>query len=139
MVDYLPVGLIPLSVSAESVAGNATNMACETQENPVNLVTCVGDLEPGQVVDITVHVFITAEDGALDNEACIDPDHEIDETSELDNCKTKTTVVAPPPAPNLNINKNASTGTVTAGETSRTRDRLQRGRCSGADWDHHHG
>ena len=112
VVDYLPVGLIPLSVST-----NVSNMACETEENPVNLVTCVGDIEPEQVVEITVHVFITAEDGTLDNEACIDPDHQIDETSELDNCKTKTTVVAPPPAPNLNINKNASTGTVTAGET----------------------
>jgi uncharacterized repeat protein (TIGR01451 family) len=112
VVDYLPVGLIPLSVST-----NESNMACETEENPVNLVTCVGDIEPEQEVKITVHVFITAEDGSLDNEACIDPDHQIDETSELDNCKTKTTVVAPPPAPNLNINKNASTGTVTAGET----------------------
>ena len=112
VVDYLPVGLIPLSVST-----NVSNMACETEENPVNLVTCVGDIESEQVVEITVHVFITAEDGPLDNEACIDPGHEIDETSELDNCKTKTTVVAPPPAPNLNINKNASTGTVTPGET----------------------
>jgi uncharacterized repeat protein (TIGR01451 family) len=111
VVDYLPVGLIPLSVST-----NVSNMACQTQENPVNLVTCVGDIEPDQEVEITVHVFITAESGTLDNEACIDPDHLIDETSELDNCKTKTTQVEPPPAPNLNINKNASTGTVTAGE-----------------------
>jgi uncharacterized repeat protein (TIGR01451 family) len=111
VVDYLPVGLIPLSVSA-----NVSNMACQVEENPVNLVTCVGDLEPDVPVEITVHVFITAESGALDNEACVDPDHLIDETSELDNCKTKTTQVEPPPAPNLNINKNASTGTVTAGE-----------------------
>ncbi len=116
VVDYLPVGLIPLSVEAESLSGNATNMACETEENPVNLVTCVGDIEPGQKVKITVHVFITAEDGALDNEACVDPDHEIDETSELDNCHSKITVVTPPPAPNLNINKNASPGTVTPGD-----------------------
>jgi uncharacterized repeat protein (TIGR01451 family) len=105
------VGLIPLSVST-----NVSNMACHVEENPVNLVTCVGDIEPDQPVEITVHVFITAESGTLDNEACVDPDHLIDETSELDNCKTKTTQVDPPPAPNLNINKNASTGTVTAGE-----------------------
>jgi uncharacterized repeat protein (TIGR01451 family) len=112
VVDYLPVGLIPLSVDA-----NVSNMACETEENPVNLVSCVGDLEPDQTVVITVHVFITAESGSMDNEACIDPNHQIDETSELDNCKTKTTEVEPPAAPNLNINKNASKGTVTAGET----------------------
>lgn len=111
VVDYLPVGLIPLSVSTDR-----SNMACRTEENPVNLVSCVGDIEPDQEVAITVHVFITAESGSLDNEACIDPDHEIDETNELDNCKTKTTQVAPPPAPNLNINKSASTGTVTPGE-----------------------
>jgi uncharacterized repeat protein (TIGR01451 family) len=112
VVDYLPVGLIPLSVDAD-----VSNMACETEENPVNLVTCVGDIEPDQEITITVHVFITAASGSLDNEACIDPDHQIDETNELDNCKTKTTEVEPPAAPNLNINKNASKGTVTAGET----------------------
>ncbi len=112
VVDYLPIGLIPLSVST-----NKSNLACETQENPVNLVTCTGDLEPDQPVEITVHVFITADGGTLDNEACIDPGHLIDETSELDNCKTKTTAVEPPAEPNLNINKNASTSTVTPGET----------------------
>jgi uncharacterized repeat protein (TIGR01451 family) len=53
----------------------------------------------------------------MDNEACVDPNHQVDETNELDNCKTKTTEVEPPAAPNLNINKNASKGTVTAGET----------------------
>jgi uncharacterized repeat protein (TIGR01451 family) len=112
VVDNLPVGLIPLSVDAD-----VSYMACETEENPVNVVSCVGDLEPDQTVVITVHVFITAESGSMDNEACIDPNHAIDETNELDNCKTKTTEVEPPAAPNLNINKNASKGTVTAGET----------------------
>jgi uncharacterized repeat protein (TIGR01451 family) len=92
-------------------------MHCAIEENPVNVVTCTGDIEPDQEITITVHVFITAKSGSLDNEACIDPDHLIDETNELDNCKTKTTEVEPPAAPNLNINKNASTGTVTAGET----------------------
>jgi uncharacterized repeat protein (TIGR01451 family) len=112
VVDNLPVGLIPLSVDA-----NVSNMACETDENPVNVVSCVGDIEPDQTIVITVHVFITAQSGSMDNEACIDPNHAIDETNELDNCKTKTTEVEPPAAPNLNINKNASKGTVTAGET----------------------
>lgn len=111
VVDSLPVGLIPLYVQAEP-----SNMACQVFENPTNYIDCVGDLEPGQPVTITVHVFITAESGPMDNEACVDPDNLIQETNELDNCKTKTTLVAPPAAPNLNINKNASTGTVTPGE-----------------------
>ncbi len=111
VVDFLPVGLIPLSV-----VSSASNMGCQIEENPVNLVTCVGDLEPGQPVTITVHVFITAEGGSLDNEACVDPDETIQETNELDNCRVKTTDVEPPAAPNLNINKSASQSTVTAGE-----------------------
>jgi large repetitive protein len=112
VVDDLPPGLIPLTVNADK-----SNMHCAIEENPVNVVTCTGDIEPDQEITITVHVFITAQSGSLDNEACIDPGHLIDETSELDNCKTKTTEVEPPAAPNLNINKNASKGTVTAGET----------------------
>ena len=112
VVDYLPVGLIPLSVKADQ-----SNMGCQIEENPVNLVTCVGDIEPGQPVVITVHVFITADGGPLDNEACVDPDDQIQETNELDNCRVKTTEVEPPAAPNLNINKSASKSTVTAGET----------------------
>jgi uncharacterized repeat protein (TIGR01451 family) len=112
VVDALPVGLIPLSVVADP-----SNMICQIQENPVNLVTCIGDVEPGKDVTITVHVFITADGGKLDNEACVDPDHQVQETNELDNCKTKTTEAQPEAKPNLNINKSASKSTVTAGET----------------------
>ena len=67
-------------------------------------------------VTITIHVFITADGGTLDNEACVDPDHVIDETSELDNCKTAITGVTPAVA-DLAVNKSADKGTVTAGET----------------------
>jgi uncharacterized repeat protein (TIGR01451 family) len=117
VVDTLPVGLIPLSVTTDS-----GNMLCSIEENPVNVVTCVGDLEPEQTVVITVHVFITQESGQMYNQACIDPDHLIDETNELDNCDVKTTNVGSPtptpgPAtPNLNINKSASTSSVTPGQ-----------------------
>ncbi|MBA4180760.1 MAG: hypothetical protein C0506_09250 [Anaerolinea sp.] len=118
VVDTLPVGLIPLGITT-----SAANFLCSVAENPVNLVTCVGDLEPDQEVTITIEVFITQESGTMYNQACIDPDHLIDETSELDNCDVKTTNVgvtppAPPPAaPNLNINKSASTSVVTNGQT----------------------
>jgi len=111
VIDPLPVGLIPIgSVEAEG------NFTCQVQENPVNTVTCIGDLAPDTDVHITIHVFITANGGQLDNEACVDPDHLIDETSELDNCKTAITEVTTP-EPDLAANKTADKGTVTAGET----------------------
>ncbi len=111
VVDPLPVGLIPIgSVETEG------NFSCQISENPINTVTCVGDLAPDQDVKITIHVFITADGGVLDNEACVDPDHVIDETSELDNCETAITGVTPAVA-DLAVNKSVDKGTVTAGET----------------------
>jgi uncharacterized repeat protein (TIGR01451 family) len=116
VVDSLPVGLIPLSVTAD-----ASNMVCQTFDNPTNYIDCVGDMEVDQTVKITVHVFITASSGTMYNQACIDPNHQIDETDELDNCQTKTTNVneTPPPpvnVPDLLINKTADTSTATAGQ-----------------------
>jgi len=114
IVDPLPVGLIP--IGSVEAGGNFT---CQVEENPVNTVTCVGDLAPtpdADPVEITIHVFITADGGTLDNEACVDPGHLIDETSELDNCKTAITEVTPAVA-DLAANKTADKGTVTAGET----------------------
>jgi uncharacterized repeat protein (TIGR01451 family) len=110
IVDALPVGLIPLSVKAEP-----GNFNCQLFENPVNFVDCIGDLDPGQEVTITVHVFVTASSGPLDNEACVDPDHVVAETDELNNCKHKITSV-PDPKPNLFMNKTADTSTVTPGQ-----------------------
>ena len=112
IVDPLPVGLIPIG-SVEATG----NFTCTVEENPVNTVTCIGDLAAGGHVDITIHVFITADGGTLDNEACVDPDHVIDETSELDNCQTAITQVTPPSVADLATNKSADKGTVTAGET----------------------
>ena len=43
IVDPLPIGLIPLNITAEP-----GNFACQVEENPVNTVTCIekkGDLE----------------------------------------------------------------------------------------------
>ncbi|MFL5926968.1 MAG: CARDB domain-containing protein, partial [Gaiellaceae bacterium] len=110
MVDSLPVGLLPLSVKADP-----GNFNCSLFENPVNYVDCTGDLGAGDEVTITVHVFVTADGGPLDNEACVDPDHKIAETNELDNCRHLITVVVPP-APNLLMNKTASSNSVTAGQ-----------------------
>jgi uncharacterized repeat protein (TIGR01451 family) len=111
IVDPLPVGLIPLNVEADP-----GNFACSLTENPVNSVTCVGALNPGDKVTITINAFVTLESGTLDNEACVDPANTIAETNELNNCKHAISGVTPP-APDLQINKSADKGSVTAGET----------------------
>lgn len=111
IVDPLPIGLIPLEMTAEP--GNFT---CSLTENPVNSVTCVGDLETTKHVTITIKAFVTANGGTLDNEACVDPDHTVAETNELDNCKHAIGQVLLP-TPDLLINKSADKGSVTSGET----------------------
>jgi uncharacterized repeat protein (TIGR01451 family) len=116
MHDPLPVGLIPLA--AEIDPGQQNNWACQIGQNPINVVDCVGDLNPDQTVTIRIAVFMTAESGkSLDNEACVDPRNLIDEYNppgESDNCSTHTTVVVPH-SPNLFVTKNGEPGLVTPG------------------------
>ena len=117
VVDPLPVGLIVLG----SVVATPGNFTCTVQENPVNVVTCVGDLngagDPNNFdeVTITIPVFITASSGTLDNQACVDPDDTIVESNEDNNCSTNVTPVVKK-APNLLINKSVDKPTVTAGD-----------------------
>jgi uncharacterized repeat protein (TIGR01451 family) len=108
--DPLPTGLIPLNIEADP-----GNFACQLEENPVNTVTCVGDLETTKTVTITITAFVTLQSGTLDNEACVDPGHLIDETDETDNCKHKLSEVTTP-APDIQINKTADKNSVTSGE-----------------------
>ncbi len=118
--DPLPVGMIPLAAYTDSPDQN--NFACQVQQNPVNVVDCLGDLD-GTVdhlatltntVVIHVQVFITATDGTkLDNEACVDPSNKILESNELDNCSTASTVVG---IPDLAISKSASSTSVNQGD-----------------------
>ncbi len=116
IVDPLPIGLIPLNVEATTDSGGqAGNFACSLTENPVNSVTCIGDLAPGGTVTVTINAFVTLENGTLDNEACVDPDNTIAESNELDNCKHAITGVTSE-APDLQINKTADKGSVTSGE-----------------------
>jgi uncharacterized repeat protein (TIGR01451 family) len=125
--DVLPVGLIPLYVQADP-----SNFICELTENPVNGVHCFGDMsDPDETdpsvpdtstVTITIGVFITAQEGPLDNEACVDPTDPqhpnglIIESEEGDNCKTKTTEILKL-APDLNVNKQADVSTAAPGQT----------------------
>ena len=87
--------LIPLAVNA----GAGNNWACQISENPINVVDCLGDLNPDQEVTITITVFITAENNrSLDNEACVDPDDTdrgVRPARRRDNCSTHTTPLGP--------------------------------------------
>lgn len=116
--DPLPVGLIPLAVDA----GSGNNFGCQILQNPINVVDCVGDLNPEQEVTIKITVFVTAEDNrALDNEACVDPNNLIAEfdPGENDNCSTATMPVKPAPKthPDLEVTKTASVASVTPGDS----------------------
>ena len=117
MHDPLPIGLIPLAVDA----GSGNNWACQVAENAINVVDCVGDLNPDQEVTIDIAVFMTAETNrSLDNEACVDPDNKIEEfvpPGETDNCSTATTPVLPTTkkSPDLKVTKTASPDVVTPG------------------------
>ena len=74
MQDPFPVGLIPLAVDM----GDDNNWQCSVSQNPVNVLDCVGDLEPGKPVTIKFFVFMTAEGGKpLDNEACFVPNPDV--------------------------------------------------------------
>jgi len=115
--DPLPVGLIPLSVFTDDDA----NFTCTTSENPINLVQCIGDIEAGGDVTITVEVFMTAEgDRKLDNEACVDPNDTIEESNELNNCSTATSLSGTggtKAKPDLLVVKSVSpSGPITAGQ-----------------------
>jgi uncharacterized repeat protein (TIGR01451 family) len=115
--DPLPVGLTPLAV--DTGAGN--NWACQILSNPINVVDCTGDLDPGQPVTIRITVLMTAESGrSLDNEACVDPMNEIvelDPPGETDNCSTHTSPIAPPRrSPDLVVTKSADAATAAPGQ-----------------------
>jgi len=110
IVDPLPTGLIPLNAEADP-----GNFHCDLEENPVNKYTCIGDLNPGDQVKITITAFVTLESGELDNEACVDPDNTIAESNEIDNCKTAIGTVNAQ-APDLQITKTADQSSVTAGQ-----------------------
>jgi len=117
VTDPLPVGLIPIG----SVQATPGNFACQVLENPVNVVSCVGDLngkgDPNgfDKVTITIPVFITATGGTLDNQACVDPNNTIVESNESDNCSTNVTPVTAK-APDLLINKSVDKASVTDGD-----------------------
>jgi uncharacterized repeat protein (TIGR01451 family) len=120
--DPLPVGLIPLAVET----GGDNNFACQVGENPINVVDCIGDLNPDSPVTIEIEVFMTAESNrSLDNEACIDPADVIKEFStgtgggETDNCSTHSNPVGPEPkrSPDFLVSKSVDKAMASPGDT----------------------
>jgi uncharacterized repeat protein (TIGR01451 family) len=125
--DPMPVGLIPLAVDTTPKNGaSPNNWACQISENPINVVDCVGDLNPTSgpnaagdpnVVTITITVFVTAESGrSLDNEACVDPNNTIVESEEHDNCSTFSSPLKPK-APDLLVNADVDPTVAQPGDT----------------------
>jgi len=124
MQDPFPVGLIPLAVDT----GNGNNWQCAVSQNPINLLDCVGDLEPNKPVTIKFFIFMTAESGKpLDNEACFVPNPDVppgfpqmvteySPPGTSDNCSTATTQVTST-SPDLFVTKSADPGLAAPGDT----------------------
>lgn len=115
--DPLPIGVTPLAVDA----GPGNNWACQITQNPIHVVDCTGDLDPGRPVTIRITVEVTADSGrSLDNEACVDPEDEIVEFNppgETDNCSTHTSPVEPPRRrPDLAVTKTVEAGATVMGQ-----------------------
>jgi uncharacterized repeat protein (TIGR01451 family) len=98
VTDPFPVELIPMGVKTSPSGGSSSSstlFSCQFEQNPVNVLSCSGDLAPdnnGTEVDVQIigTFFVTATDGSLvePNRACIDPNNLIIESNETDNCST---------------------------------------------------
>jgi uncharacterized repeat protein (TIGR01451 family) len=110
--DALPVGLIPLNVTASS--SPPTNFVCQVLQNPVNVVDCVGDIPTGKTVTITIETFVTAQDDtSFYNQAIVDPANTVVERNEADNTSTVLTAVG---KPDLTVSKSAASDPIAGGE-----------------------
>jgi len=88
VVAELPVGVIPLNVAPPS------GWTCQVEQNPVNKVTCVGDLTTGTTsASFEVHVYVTAQDETITATVHADPDDRIVETDPNNNTNSASTGV----------------------------------------------
>ncbi len=78
LVVEMPVGVIPQNMSTVP-----PGWSCQIQENPINKVTCHGDLAGGATENFTVDTFVTAT--SITANAFIDPDDIIVESDEGNN------------------------------------------------------
>lgn len=79
-VFNLPIGSIILDVDASAAPG----WSCTTNENPVNQVTCTGNLAPGPAVTFSFNVYRTT-GGSANTNAVVDPGNLIVEDDEGNN------------------------------------------------------
>ncbi|HEY2153533.1 MAG TPA: CARDB domain-containing protein [Vicinamibacterales bacterium] len=124
MQDPFPVGLIPLAVDT----GDGNNWQCAVSENPINMLDCVGDLEPSKPVTLKFYVFMTAESGKpLANEACFVPNPDVppgfpqmvaeyNPPGTSDNCSTASTQITST-SPDLFVTKSGDPGLAAPGDT----------------------
>jgi uncharacterized repeat protein (TIGR01451 family) len=78
----LPVGVIPQNMSLVH-----PGWSCQIEENPINKVTCHGDLDPGEEAKFKVDTFVTATSTTAN--AYVDPDDTVVETVENNNTDTQ--------------------------------------------------
>jgi uncharacterized repeat protein (TIGR01451 family) len=74
----LPVGVIPQNMSTVH-----PGWSCQIEENPINKVTCHGDLDPGETASFKVDTYVTATSTTAN--AYIDPANTVVETVESNN------------------------------------------------------
>ncbi|HVF76408.1 MAG TPA: CARDB domain-containing protein [Acidimicrobiales bacterium] len=79
VVADLSPGVIPLNVSGPA------GWACQLTENPVNEVTCVGNVAAGATPEFTVRVYRTGEGETLTSWSEVDPGNTIVEKDDLNN------------------------------------------------------
>jgi uncharacterized repeat protein (TIGR01451 family) len=78
LVVEMPVGVIP-----QNLGTIPAGWTCQIEENPINKVTCHGDLAGGATVNFNVTTFVTAT--TITANAFIDPDNTIVESNEGNN------------------------------------------------------
>jgi uncharacterized repeat protein (TIGR01451 family) len=79
LVVNMPVGVIP-----QNMGTVPAGWTCQIEENPINKVTCHGDLAGGDDLTFTVTTFVTAQPPITAN-AFIDPGNTIVESDETNN------------------------------------------------------
>lgn len=79
----LPVGVIPQDVSLVH-----QGWSCQIQENPINKVTCHGDLSPGEHAKFKVETYVTATSTTANG--YVDPANTVVETDENNNADSQS-------------------------------------------------
>jgi uncharacterized repeat protein (TIGR01451 family) len=74
----LPQGVIPLDLTVPS------GWECQVESNPINKVTCQGNLAGGGSSNFDVKVYVSAS-GSLHGSGIVDPNDTIEETTETNN------------------------------------------------------